>query len=51
MKKMFLFCVKKYQSVTHVLRFIFQGLFKDVVLKTEGTKSFNPMSFYKCMVT
>ena len=32
--KIFFFVLKKYQSVTHVSTFIFQGIFKNIVFRS-----------------
>ncbi len=34
MKKIFIFVLNKYQSVTHVSTCIFQGLFKNIVFRS-----------------
>ena len=33
-KKIFFFVVNKYQSMTHVYKYIFQGLFKNIVFRS-----------------
>ena len=35
-KKIFFFVLNKYQSVTHVSTCIFQGLFKNIVFRSEA---------------
>ena len=66
-KKIFFFVVNKYQSMTHVYKYIFQGLFKNIVFRSVAlvTKNvwaildifftdltfFRPINYYSLKVT